>query len=598
VFDGALKVALAVALEQSPFMSVFPDDRARETLQLMRRSPDERITRAVAREIAQREQLKALLAGSITSLGRNYVVTLEAINAATGDVMAREQAEAGSKEQVLTSLGTAASALRQKLGESLASVQKFDVSLPRATTSSLEALHSYALALPDGRQVPRLEAIPHLKRAIELDPMVALAHALLSGVYANTGQTALAPEYSRRAFELRDRVSERERFFISWRYYRDATQDFERALELTRSWTATYPREVTAFNSLGAALIRLGQFENSLTPLREAIRLDPKFTPAYSNMAASLLALGRYTDARAILREAADRKLDFAGARRLSYLVAFVEGDRATMSRELEASIGIGETNAAFGWQAHTSAFAGQAAIAHEQFRRGVQMSLQGGFREVAAQLGIEDAETHAIVGQCTEARSEIAAGLELSRDNSTLEHASRLLALCGAGDEAVAMAAEVGRRFPQATLTNRVSRPVTAAIVAVERGDANRALELLEPIRPFDFAPSAEFWPTYLRGQAYLLRKEGPAAATEFQAIIDRRGVVPTSMLYALAHVGLARAAALSNDMVAADAAYERFLALWNGADMNLQPIKEVVAERARLARRESVDPQRAANR
>src|SRR5512138_66620 len=256
VFDGALKVALAVALEQSPFLKVFPDDRARDTLRLMERSPEERITRALARDIARREQLKALISGSIASLGRNYVIALEAINADTGDIMAREQAEATSKEQVLTSLGAASTRLRERLGESLASVQKFDAPLPRATTPSLDALHAYSLALSDGREVPRLESIPQLKRAIELDPTFAMAHAQLSAVYANTGQSALAPTYSKRAFELRDRVSERERFFISWRYYRDAVQAWDKALELTRSWTATYPREVTAFNSLGAALIR------------------------------------------------------------------------------------------------------------------------------------------------------------------------------------------------------------------------------------------------------------------------------------------------------------------------------------------------------
>jgi eukaryotic-like serine/threonine-protein kinase len=239
VFDGALKVALAVAVEQSPFLKVFPDARVRDTLRLMNRSPDERVTRLVAREIAQREQLKALLAGSIAPLGRNYVLAVEAINALNGDVMAREQIEAQGKEQVLTALGGIASRLREKLGESLASIQKFDVSLPRATTPSLEALHAYALALDEGRVNPRLEAIPHLKRAIELDSNFALALALLSGVYANTNQTSLAPELSRRAFALRDRVSERERFFISWRYYRDAAQAWDKALELAQSWTAT-----------------------------------------------------------------------------------------------------------------------------------------------------------------------------------------------------------------------------------------------------------------------------------------------------------------------------------------------------------------------
>ena len=275
VFDGALKVALAVSLEQSPFLNVFPDDRARETLRLMERSPDDRVTRSIAREIARRERLKALLAGSIASLGRNYVLSLEAVNAETGDVMAREQAEATGKEQVLTSLGAATSRLRKKLGESLGSIQKFDVPLPKATTASLDALHAYSLALSEGREVPRLEAIPHLKRAIELDSTFAMAHALLSGVYANTGQSALAPAFSRRAFDLRDRVSERERFFIAWRYYRDATQDWEKALELARSWTATYPREAFAFNSLGSAYLRLGRFEQSVESFREAIQLDP-----------------------------------------------------------------------------------------------------------------------------------------------------------------------------------------------------------------------------------------------------------------------------------------------------------------------------------
>ena len=287
------------------------------------------------------------------------MLALEAINAETGDVMAREQAEAASKEQVLTSLGAATSRLREKLGESLASIQKFDVPLPRATTPSLDALHAYSLALYEGREVPRLEAIPHLKRAIELDPTFAMAHALLSAVYANTGQSALAPAFSRKAFELRDRVSERERFFISWRYYRDAIQAWDKALELARSWTATYPREAFAFNSLGSALhpprpvraVGRSRFARPSVSIRSSSRRT-------RNLAASLLALNRLTEARAILQQAADRQLDFIGARRLSYLLAFVQGDAATMARELEASVGLRETNAAFGWQAHTSAFA------------------------------------------------------------------------------------------------------------------------------------------------------------------------------------------------------------------------------------------------
>ena len=584
VFDGALKVAFAVALEQSPFLKVFPDDQARETLRLMQRTPDERVTRAIAREIARREQLKALLAGSIASLGRNYVLSLEAINAETGDVMGREQAEAASKEEVLAALGTATVRLRQKLGESLASIQKFDVPLPRATTTSLDALHAYSLALYEGRAVPRLEAIPHLKRAIELDPTFAMAHALMSAVYANTGQSALAPSFSRRAFELRDRVSERERFFISWRYYRDAIQAWDKALELAQSWTATYPREAVAFNSLGSALIRLGRFDESVQAFRDAIGLDPRFSPAYSNLAASLLGVDRLAEARAVLQQAADRKLSFNGNRRLSYLLAFVQGDAQTMARELEASVGLNETNSAFGWEAHTSAFGGRIEAAHEQYRRGIQMSLRGNFEEVAAQLMLEDAETHAIVGQCGEARSEVSPGLALSRDNLTLERASRVLALCGGGAEAAGLSGELAKRFPEATLTIHAALPVTQALLALQRGEAARGVELLEAARPYDHAPYIEFWPPYARGLAYLQLKNGRAARLEFQGIADHPGMVPASTLYPLAHLGLARAAAMADDKEAARKSYKTFLTLWQAADSMLQPFKDASLEQSRL--------------
>ena len=587
VFDGALKVALAVALEQSPFLKVFPDERARDTLQLMQRPPDTRITRAVAREIAQREDLKALLAGSIAKFGNTYVMTIEAIHAESGDVMAREQSQAPAKEQVLSALGEATSRLRQKLGESLASVENYDVSLPRATTASLEALNAYALALSEGREVPRLEAIPHLKRALDYDKDFAMAHALLSSVYVNTGQSTLAPAYARRAFELRDRVSQRERFFISWRYYRDAAQDWGRALELARAWTTAYPREAFAQNSLGSALIRLGGYKESITAFREAIRLDSRFTPAYSNLAAALLAVDDYAGARATLRDAADKKLEFIGARRLSYLLAFVEGDAATMQRELEASIGVSETNAAYGWQAHASAFAGKVNQAHDQFRQGIQMSLQGEFKEVAAQLTMEDAETHAIVGQCPEALSEVKGGMALSEDNSTLERASRVLALCGEYDAATSLSATIAKRFPEATLTIGMTLPVTSAAIALRRGDAAGAVTRLQPVAKYDHAPSGEFWPLYLRGLAYLQSNDPRSAAAQFQAIVDHRGEVPAMMLYPLAYLGLGRASAAAGETEKALAAYDRFFMLWSGADADLEPLKKAKTERELLSKR-----------
>ncbi|HEV8237291.1 MAG TPA: hypothetical protein VGP84_21920, partial [Gemmatimonadaceae bacterium] len=575
VFDGALGVALAVSLEQSPFIKVFPEDRARDTLRLMERPTDQPITRSIAREIARREQLKALIAGSIASIGSHYVIALEAINTETGEAMAREQAEATSKENVLTALGEATTRLREKLGESLASVQRFDAALPRATTPSLDALHSYSLALSEGREVPRLESIPHLKRAIELDPTFAMAQAQLSSVYANTGQSALAPAFSEKAFELRDRVSERERFFISWRYYRDAVQDNDKALELARLWTATYPREAFAFNALGSAMIRYGQFAQAEAPLRQALRLDARFAPAYSNLAAVLMALGKYDESRTVLIEESDRKLNFIGARRLSYLLAFVQGDTATMAKELDSSVGVSETNSAFGWQAHALAFAGHINDAHEQFHRGVQLAVQGNFPEVAAQLRMEDAESHAAVGECGEVRREVTAGLELSRDNLTLERASRALGLCGIAESAN-LTGELTKRFPTATLTNRVSVPIAAAALSLAKGEFQAAVERLEPVRQYDHAPLAEFWSVYLRGQAYLRLKNTQAAADAFQEIVSRRGEVPVSMFVPLSYLGLARSAVLDHDVDAATKAYEQFFTLWKDADPSLAPLVE----------------------
>jgi eukaryotic-like serine/threonine-protein kinase len=583
VFDGALKVALAVALEQSPFLRVFNDDRVRETLRLMQRAPDERVTRAIAREIAQRERLKALVAGSIGSLGSHYVVALEAINAETGDVMAREQVEVPVKEQVLTSLGTATSQLRKKLGESLASIQKFDVPVPRATTASLEALHAYALALDQGRVNLRLEAIPHLKRAIELDPDFAMAQALLSGVYANTGQFTEAPAFSRRAFELRDRVSERERFFISWRYYIDAAQAWDKALELAQAWTTTYPREAFALNSLGIASGTLGQLEQSLGALREAIRLDPGFAPPHGNLVGTLIALNQFPEATASLRQAAERGVDFIRLRRMAYVLAFLDGDAAAMARELDLVRGTPNAMWASTLQGRSSAFSGRIRDAHERFQQGVQAAVRDNFRDLGAQWTMEDAESHAIAGQCPEARREIRAGLELSRDNFTLERANRTLAWCGA-DEASGLSGELADRFPSATVTTRIQLPVAAAAFALRRGEPARALEILDPVKPYDWAPASELWPAYLRAQAYLSLKDGRAAGAQFRAILAHRGRAPTSPLYPLAHLGLGRAAALSGEVGEARQAYEGFVALWNGADAGLQHLEEARAEFARL--------------
>jgi tetratricopeptide (TPR) repeat protein/predicted Ser/Thr protein kinase len=584
VFDSALKVALAVALEQSPFLKVFPDDRAHQELPLMQRSPNEAITRAIAREIAQREQLKALVAGSIANVGQHYVVALEAVNAQDGDVMAREQVEVKSKEEVLSSLGAAVSRLRAKLGESLASIQRHDVPLPQATTPSLDALQAYARALEAGRvNDQRLETIPRLKRAIELDPNFALAHAALSGTYANTWQSLLAPPWSRKAFELRDRVSERERYVISWRYYRDATQGWDEGLELAQSWAAAYPRESTAFNSIGLAAWSLGQYQQAIMPLEESIRLDSKFFAPRLNLLWTFTATNRFGEARKVIADARAANIDHIGFLQMSYVLAFLDNDTASMSHALDAALARPEGFWASNWQARIAAFGGRMRDAHEGFRRSAATTSEANISELSGLYTAQDAIAHAVVGQCPDATREATAAIDMSRDNFTLESAGRALAWCGS-TAAEDVSRELTRRYPEAILTTHVIVPVIAAATAIRSKQPGRALELLEPVRRFDHATVSEFWPAYLRGEALRALGRQSEAADGFRSVIDHRGELIDSPLYPLAHLGLARALASSGDRAGARLAYEKFFSFWKDADPDLLPLKEARLEIARL--------------
>ena len=521
VFDGALKVALAVALEQSPFLKVFPDERVIETLRLMERRPDERVTRSLARDIARREQLKALVAGSIGSLGSHYVIALEAINAETGDVMAREQVEAAGKEAVLTSLGAATSKLRET-GQSLSSIQ-----VRRAAAASHHGVARGAscvlLAMGHGTTVPG-SGDSASEDGARARSGFAMAQALLSAVYANSNQSAEAPAYARRAFELRNRVSERERFFLSWRYYIDAEQAWDNALELARSWTATYPREAFAFNSLGVALGAFGQHAEAVRAFREAMRIDPRFVPPRRNLAGSLIALDRFDEAASVLNKATADGIDSVAMRQMGYLLVFLAHKPPAPIQPLRARCAGRDVDDQLGAQPRF----GAAAMAHELFQRAIQAA-PARISE-PRRWTIEDAESHAMVGQCAEALQEAPAGLALARDNFTIERASRALAMCDAAGDVSGLTADLARRFPNATVTTRIQVPVAAAAVASRRGDAARALAQLEPVRPYDQAPAAEFWPAYLRGQAYLQSKDARAAIEQFRSILDHRGGAPTS--------------------------------------------------------------------
>ncbi len=586
VFDGALKVALAVALEQSPFLKVFSDERVREALRLMQQPVDQTLTRTVAREVAQREQLKALIAGSIASLGSHYVLTLEAVNAESGDVMARDQSEALSKEAVLGALGTAASRLREKLGESLASVQRFDTPLPRATTASLEALNAYALALDNGRMNMTRDIVPQLRRAIELDPDFALAQAMLSGTYTNLGLTALAPQHSRRAFELRDRVSERERFVISWRYYRDAEQSWTKGLDVARSWAATYPRDSQAFNSIGLALLTLGDVAAAIEPLQHAMALEPRSVAPPENLAVALTALQRLDEAKRVLTTARQGQRYSFGKAQRAYLIAFLENNLAEMNRLLSEAREQPNGAVTGDWQPKIDAFSGRLTTAMAGFEQSATTLRARRLDELAATHLIEGAEALAVGGRCRDARRLWTQALLLTRDNFTLERASRTLALCGARREAETLLDDLARRFPDATLTRDLDVPVARAVLALEGGDPAGALTLLDGVRRYDTAASAEYWPAFTRGRAYLALSQPERAAIEFQSILDHRGFHPDRPLYPLAHLGHARAAAMAGNVALARQEYTSLIDAWKDADADLTPLIEARQELARLPR------------
>jgi eukaryotic-like serine/threonine-protein kinase len=583
LFDGALKVALAVALEQSPFLKVFPDDRVQETLRLMERPPDQRITREVAREVAVREHVKATVSGSIASLGRNYVLALEVIDAQSGDVMAREQVEAGSKEEVLTALGTAASGLRERLGESLRTVREFDVPLPRATTPSLEALHAYGLAMEKGNRLIAVEAIPHLQRAIELDPNFALALAALSGVYANTSQTLLAPVYSKRAFELRDRVSERERFFISWRYYRDALQDWGKALELARAWTAAYPREPWAFNALGLAAELHGLRAEGEVALRKAMELDPSWVAPKGNLADNLLRQNKLDDAMGLVTKSLASGVEYQAIYRAGYLVSLLREDAAGMATYLAAARKGRELLDIANWEPRVAAFHGRLTEGHDGTRGAIQQAVQLGFKEWAARYSTEDAEIHAIVGRCTEARRLARAAIEWSRDSTTLDIGARSLGLCG-DPLALELTKELAQRFPTASLRLHVSVPIVTAAYLVRTGNMAGALTELERVKPYEDATMAKLWPAFLRGHIYMARREPLRAAAEFQHVIDRRSESADSLLYPMSLLGRARAAVATKDGAVAEQYYAQLFEVWRAADKDLEPLVEARREAARL--------------
>jgi serine/threonine protein kinase/tetratricopeptide (TPR) repeat protein len=582
VFDGTLKQALAVQLGQSPFLNIFSEDRARDALKFMGRSSDERVTRDVGREISQRLGLKAMLVGSIASLGNHYVITLEAINAQTGDAIAREQAEAENKEQVLHALGEAAMKLRDKLGESLQSIQKFDAPIEQGTTSSLEAFKAFSLGAEQHLKGKYLEAIPFFKRATEIDPNFALAYARMASIYYNSSQYDLAAEASQKAYELRDRVSERERLYISAGYYDNVTGELEKYLESLELWKRTYPRAAAPHNNLAYKYNELGQFDKALEEAREAIRLNPNSASGYSLLAGAFVGLNRFDEAQEIIGQALAQKLETTIMHRTLYKIAFVQGDATTMQQQIEWTKGKPDEYVAQNWQAETVAFSGQLRKAREFSNHAFELAAARDLKDVAAQIAAGAAARDALFRDCRLIKQQTAKALGISHRQPTMVAAGNALATCGELSQAQTIIDELVKRFPNDTLLNKIQMPLVRARIELQRGNPAQAIQLLETTGIYEGA--ALFPIAYLRGQSYLNQQSGTEAAAEFQKILDHKGWQAPSPLYPLARLGLARAAALSGDTTKARKAYQDFFSLWRDADPDIPILQEARREYEKL--------------
>jgi len=583
VFDGTLKKALEVDLGQSPYLNVFPDQKVRQTLKFMGRSPEERITHEVGLEICQRRGIKAMLSGSVASLGSQYLITLEAVSAATGDSLAQEQGQAASKERVLDTLGKVASRLRARLGESLNSIQKFDKPLQEATTSSLEALRAFSLGDAQFDKGAQAEAIPLYRRAIELDPNFALAYARLGTVYTNMGEMTDGAEYTKKAFERRERGSEAEKFYITSHYYHFVTGELDKAAEAYQLWEQTYPRASVPIINLTVIYGAMGQYDKALQEALAALRLDPTNAVGYGNVGSTYINLNRYEEAKAVHQQQIAQGLEDFTAHFDLYQIAFVQGDAAAMKRHAEWATGKPIEHWMVFQRGQTAAFSGKLREARELYRRAVELAQRNRFTEGAAAIAAWEAVTEGEFGNPGRARDRTTAALAMA--GGVWAQANEAFALARSGDvaRAQAIADDIGKRFPTDTLINAVTLPIIQAAIEIHQGNPAKAIELLRAAAPYELGASAFFVP-YLRGHGYLRAGAGLEAAAEFQKILDHRGVDSTSPLYPLAQLGLARAYALQNEKGRSRQAYQDFFALWKDADPDIPILQQAKAEYSKM--------------
>jgi eukaryotic-like serine/threonine-protein kinase len=591
VFDDTLKQAISVQLAQSPFLNILSFARIRATLRLMAKPLDTRLTPDVASDLCQRAGGTAYISGSISTLGSQYVIGLDATNCKTGDPLAQEQVTAENKEHVLKALDQATTALRGKLGESLGTVEKFDVPLDQATTPSLEALKALSVGIKTLQEKGSAAAIPSFNRAIELDPNFAAAYEVLGISYSNLREPGLATENLQKSYNLRARVSEKEKFRISGSYFLLATGELEKAIQVYELWAQTYPRNNEPFGNLGVAYTYLGQYEKAIAASTEDLRLNPGSAAAYTNLVGLYPAVNQLDKANLTYQQAIAHKVNNPFLHGNRYGVAFLENDTSEMQRQVAAATGKPGEDVLFSFESDTAAFHGLLADARKLSQRAIDSASASDSKETAAQWRMDAALREAEFDNISRSRQEIATVLAEAptRDVSVL--AALAFARIGDVDRAERMADDLAERFPLNTSINRYWLPAIHASIEIRRKNPAKALEDLQTAAEYElgtplpqFEVGGSLYPVYIRGQAYLLLHQGKEAATEFQKFVDHRGIVANCPLGALARLQLGRAYAMQGDTVRSRAAYQDFFRLWKGADSTIPILSQAKSEYAKL--------------
>jgi DNA-binding winged helix-turn-helix (wHTH) protein/tetratricopeptide (TPR) repeat protein len=585
VFDTTLRQGLEVQLEQSPFLSIVSDERIQQTLRLMGKSPDARLTPEISREICERTGSTVVLDGSISRLGGHYVIGLKVLECKTGVSLGSSQAEVDSRERVLKAVGESATKIREKLGESLATIQRFDKPVEQATTPSLEALKAYTLGIRAADANGDIEAIPFLKHAIELDPNFSLAYSKLASLYYNLGELEKASEYAQWAFDRRDRASAREQLEISATYYYAVPGNLDQELRVYRVWEQTYPRDWVPRESSSVVLNIFGEYDMALREAQAALLLNPDHANNYVNVESNLLFLDRQAEAKQVAQAALAKGLDTPALHAALYGLAFLEGDRIEMTVQLAALSAKAGEGFGLAAQSNTEAYCGHLTNARGLSKRAVRLARRENLDELAAQFQGAQALREAEFGNSDLAKQTVAETLTLSSGRSAKLLASLALARLGDITRAHALADELNVRFPSDTMLQRYWLPTIRGSIELARKNPAGALTALQDSSyELGSIDGGNLYPIYVRGQAYLMARKGKEAASEFKQLIDHRSIVLNSPLGALTHLGLARAHAIMGDTAQARVDFDDFFALWKDADTDIPVLTQAKVEYAKL--------------